>query len=191
MIKARSQAIPKQTQARPRGRAPIKMDFVREKTLLVAFLAGKGLKLTRQRETVVDEIFSSRGHFEAEDIVERLKHKRARVSRATVYRTLELLQECRLVEKINFGTSRSFYEHIHLGMHHDHIICTRCNVVIEFVDERIEKLQEEICASHGIRLNSHSMRLFGECKVCRLGKDGPYRPDSAAPRVAPRTAAQA
>jgi Fur family ferric uptake transcriptional regulator len=153
-------------------------EFVREKTLLVAYLAGKGLKLTRQRETVVDEIFASGGHFEAEDMVERLKRKRARVSRATVYRTLELLQECRLVEKVNFGTSRSFYEHVHLGQHHDHIICTRCNVVIEFVDERIEKLQEEICAANGIRLQSHSMRLFGQCEVCRLGKDGPPRPSA-------------
>jgi Fur family transcriptional regulator, ferric uptake regulator len=159
--------------ARPPKHAGIKQDFLREKTLFVAFLSGKSLKLTRQRETVVDEIFASGGHFEAEDMVERLKRKKARVSRATVYRTLELLQECRLVEKVNFGTTRSFYEHVHLGEHHDHIICTRCNVVIEFVDERIEKLQEEICASNGIRLESHSMRLFGECNVCRLGKDGP------------------
>jgi Fur family ferric uptake transcriptional regulator len=112
-------------------------------------------------------------------MVERLKRKKARVSRATVYRTLELLQECRLVEKVNFGTTRSFYEHVHPGEHHDHIICTRCNVVIEFMDERIEKLQEEICASNGIRLRSHSMRLFGECVVCKLGKDSPQRISSS------------
>ena len=191
MMKARSQAAPPPARARPRGRALVEPDFVREKTLLVAFLAGKGLKFTRQRETVVDEIFASGGHFEAEDIVERLKRKRGRVSRATVYRTLELLQECRLVEKVNFGTLRSFYEHVHPGMHHDHIICTRCNVVIEFVDERIEKLQEEICASQGIRLNSHSMRLFGECRMCRLGKDGPQGQAAAARRVAPGTAVPA
>jgi len=159
----------------PRGRhraAGPKIGFDREKVLFVEFLAGKRLKLTRQRETVINEIFASGGHFEAEELVERLKRKHARVSRATVYRTLELLQECRLVEKINFGTSRSFYEHVHPGQHHDHIICTRCNLVIEFVDERIEKLQEEICLRNGIRLKSHSMRLFGECESCRLGKDG-------------------
>ncbi len=155
-------------------------NFARERDLFLAFLAGKRLKLTRQRGAVINEIFGGGGHFEAEDLVEQLKRKHARVSRATVYRTLELLQECRLVEKVNFGTSRSFYEHIQPGEHHDHIICTRCNVVIEFVDERIEKLQEEICARHGIRLQSHSMRLFGECDVCRLGKDGPHPP----PRVA-------
>lgn len=150
-----------------------KPDLSRERSLFEAFLAGKSLKLTRQRETIMNEIFASGGHFEAEDMVERLKHKQARVSRATIYRTLELLQECRLVEKVNFGTSRSFYEHIHLGQHHDHIICTRCNLVIEFVDDRIEQLQEEICVRNGIRLKTHSMRLFGECIVCRLGKDGP------------------
>jgi Fur family ferric uptake transcriptional regulator len=163
--------------------APPKPDFGRERSLFAAFLAGKSLKLTRQRETIMNEIFASGGHFEAEDMVERLKHKRARVSRATVYRTLELLQECRLVEKVNFGTARSFYEHIHLGEHHDHIICTRCNLVIEFVDDRIEKLQEEICTRNGIRLKSHSMRLFGECAVCRLGKDGP--PPAVRPASSP------
>jgi Fur family ferric uptake transcriptional regulator len=182
MAKATSQtALPRSQAARRSARAPSNPEFAREKTLFVAFLGGKGLKLTRQRETVVDEIFASGGHFEAEDMVERLKRKRARVSRATVYRTLDLLQECRLVEKVNFGTSRSFYEHILPGKHHDHIICTRCNVVIEFVDERIEKLQLEICASNGIRLQSHSMRLFGQCEVCRLGKDAPGKQNAAPP----------
>ena len=171
----REQSVVGGRSARVSQRDLHKVDFAREKSLFVAFLESKSLKLTRQREVVVDEIFASGGHFEAEDMVERLKRKKARVSRATVYRTLELLQECRLVEKINFGTSRSFYEHVHVGQHHDHIICTRCNVVIEFVDDRIEKLQEEICTSNGIVLRSHSMRLFGECKVCRLGKDDPQR----------------
>ena len=155
------------------GHSGSRPDYGRERSLFETFLAGKSLKLTRQRETIMNEIFASGGHFEAEDMVERLKHKHARVSRATVYRTLELLQECRLVEKVNFGTSRSFYEHIHLGQHHDHIICTRCNLVIEFVDDRIEQIQEEICVRNGIRLKTHSMRLFGECVTCRLGKDGP------------------
>lgn len=157
-------------------------DIGRERSVFASFLAGNCLKLTRQRDAVIREIFGGGGHFEAEDLVEKLKRKHARVSRATVYRTLELLQECRLVEKVNFGTTRSFYEHIQPGEHHDHIICTRCNVVIEFVDPRIEKLQEEICARHGIRLQSHSMRLFGVCEHCRLGKDGPRpAPRSASP----------
>lgn len=181
MDKAAAPGAPqKSPDARRGGRAPSRAEIDREKTLFTAFLAGKGLKLTRQREAVVEDIFASGGHFEAEDMVERLKRKRARVSRATVYRTLELLQECRLVEKVNFGTSRSFYEHVLLGQHHDHIICTRCNVVIEFVDDRIERLQEEICAAHGIRLQSHSMRLFGECAVCRLGKDAGKQPSAPA-----------
>jgi Fur family ferric uptake transcriptional regulator len=153
-----------------RPAVPQRPDFQHERSVFAAFLAGKRLKLTRQRDAVIREIFGGGGHFEAEDLVETLKRKRARVSRATVYRTLELLQECRLVEKVNFGTTRSFYEHIQPGEHHDHIICTRCNLVIEFVDERIEKLQEEICARYGIRLQSHSMRLFGVCDACRLGK---------------------
>ncbi|HUJ74974.1 MAG TPA: transcriptional repressor [bacterium] len=176
----RPQRLPAPASGSPRVQAPRRAEgqraaqhnYAKEKSRFVEFLGTKKLKLTRQREVVLREVFGGFGHFEAEEVVERLKAKRSRVSRATVYRTLELLQECQLVEKVNFGTARSFYEHVHLGEHHDHMICTRCNVVIEFYDRRLEALQDEICRKHGIHLRSHSMRLFGECQVCRLGKDG-------------------
>jgi Fur family ferric uptake transcriptional regulator len=144
-------------------------DFSKERSRFVEFLEHKSLKLTRQRELLLEEIFKDDGHFEAEELVERMKHRDARVSRATVYRTLDLLQECLLVEKINFGTSRSFYEHVTLGQHHDHMICTRCGAVIEFFDDRLETLQDEISRKHGMELTHHSMRLFGICKSCRMG----------------------
>lgn len=142
-------------------------DINAERARFAEYLEHKNLKLTRQRELLLEEIFNDGGHFEAEELVERLKHRDTRVSRATVYRTLELLQECSLVEKINFGTTRSFYEHVSPGQHHDHIICTRCGTVIEFMDERIEALQEEVCRKHGLELTHHSMRLFGVCRQCR------------------------
>ncbi len=157
------------TPVRPRYKSA-RGGFARERSRFVEFLEHKGLKLTRQRELLVEEIFRGDGHFEAEELVERMKHRDARVSRATVYRTLELLQECLLVEKVNFGTSRSFYEHVQLGQHHDHMICTRCGTVIEFFEDRLEALQEEICRKHGLELTHHSMRLFGLCKQCRQGK---------------------
>ncbi|HEX9841708.1 MAG TPA: Fur family transcriptional regulator [bacterium] len=137
-----------------------------EKSAFLEFLASKHLKLTRQRQAVVDEIFSDSGHFEAEELVERLKNGRTRVSRATVYRTLELLRECQLVEKLDFGTPRSFYEHVPPGEHHDHLICTRCGNVIEFHNERLEALQREICSNFAFQDSHHSLRIFGLCSKC-------------------------
>jgi Fur family ferric uptake transcriptional regulator len=137
-----------------------------QKEVFLRFLSSKNLKLTRQRQAVVDEIFSDSGHFEAEELVERLKSSRARVSRATVYRTLDLLRECQLVEKLDFGTPRSFYEHVPPGEHHDHLICTRCGNVIEFHNERLEALQREICDNFGFQDTHHSLRIFGLCSKC-------------------------
>jgi Fur family ferric uptake transcriptional regulator len=137
-----------------------------QKEAFLEFLASRHLKLTRQRQGVVDEIFSDNGHFEAEELVERLKGKRVRVSRATVYRTLELLRECQLVEKLDFGTPRSFYEQVHPGEHHDHLICNRCGNVIEFHNERLEALQREICRNFDFQESYHSLRIFGLCSKC-------------------------
>ena len=146
----------------PAGRHPAAV----HKEVFLEFLASKRLKLTRQRQAVVDLIFSDSGHFEAEALVERLKIGRTRVSRATVYRTLELLRECQLVEKLDFGTPRSFYEHVPPGEHHDHLICTRCGNVIEFHNDRLEALQSEICSNFGFQDSYHSLRIFGLCSKC-------------------------
>ena len=146
----------------PAGRHPAGV----HKEVFLEFLVRKRLKLTRQRQAVVDLIFSDSGHFEAEALVERLKIGRTRVSRATVYRTLELLRECQLVEKLDFGTPRSFYEHVPPGEHHDHLICTRCGNVIEFHNDRLEALQSEICSNFGFQDSYHSLRIFGLCSKC-------------------------
>lgn len=147
-----------------------------QKARFLAYLVHQGLKLTRQRQAVVNEIFSDNGHFEAEELVERLKRQSPRVSRATVYRTLELLQECQLVEKLDFGTHRSFYERVSPDGHHDHLICTRCGNVIEFHNDRLEALQQEICGNFDFRESYHSLRIFGLCSKCSQG--GEPSPDT-------------
>ena len=133
----------------------------------MTFLAEKGLKLTRQREAVIDEIFNDSGHFEAEEIVQRLKKRKGRVSRATVYRTLELLRESQLVEKLDIGDTGALYEHVIAGDHHDHLICTGCNQVIEFHDPSLEAKQQAICSRYDFQETHHSLRIFGLCANCR------------------------
>ena len=155
----------KPTQASGESGSPDSESMPREEQF-VDFLARQGLKLTRQRRAVVNEIFSDAGHFEAEELVERLKGHRTRVSRATVYRTLELLRECKLVEKLDFGTQRSYYEHVSPSEHHDHLICIRCGNVIEFHNEALETLQKEICGNFGFQESYHSLRIFVHCSKC-------------------------
>ena len=153
-------SAPSASTARDRSAEQQKRDFVQ-------FLATRNLKLTKQREAVVDEIFTKPGHFEAEEIVLRLKTNRQRVSRATVYRTLELLKECLLVERLDFGTQASFYEHVQEGEHHDHLICVRCANVIEFHNEKLEQIQAEVCRNFDFVERYHSLRIFGLCSKCR------------------------
>ena len=138
-----------------------------QKQLFVEFLAARRLKLTRQREAVVDEILANPGHFEAEEIVQLLKDNRQRVSRATVYRTLDLLKDCLLVERLDFGTNVAYYEHVEEGSHHDHLICLRCGNVIEFHNEKLEKIQTDVCEQFEFTERYHSLRIFGLCGKCR------------------------
>ncbi len=142
-------------------------DALHERAHFFKCLSARNLKLTRQRKAVVEEILNHNGHFEADEIVLLLKEKRIRVSRATVYRTLELLMESRLVQKLDFGDSGSLYEHFQVGGHHDHLICTECGRVIEFHDRKLERAQSGICAQHDFEESHHSLRIFGVCGRCR------------------------
>lgn len=139
----------------------------RQKRQFNEFLAERNLKLTRQREAVVDEILTNPGHFEAEEIVERLKSNRRRVSRATVYRTLDLLKECLLVERLDFGDNAAYYEHVEEGGHHDHLICEACGNVIEFHNAELERIQAAVCENFDFQERTHSLRIFGLCSKCR------------------------
>jgi len=114
----------------------------------------------------VDEILANPGHFEAEEIVQRLKANRHRVSRATVYRTLDLMKECLLVEQLDFGTQASYYEHVQEGEHHDHLICIRCGNVIEFHNDALETTQSAVCRNFDFQERYHSLRIFGLCSKC-------------------------
>ena len=135
------------------------------------FLKTKGLRLTRQRSRIFEKAFARHDHFTAETFLEWLAAeevaKADRVSRATVYRTLGLLTDGGFLELLDTGSSEAHYEHVLGHRHHDHLICTQCGRIEEFVDERIEELQDEIARSHGFELKSHDLRLLGICKSCR------------------------
>jgi Fur family ferric uptake transcriptional regulator len=142
-----------------------------ERRVFTEFLKKKSLKSTRERAALFDEIFSTHRHFDAEDLVIRMRERGTKISRATIYRTLEILHECGLVGRVRLNEEKYRYERLKRGEHHDHLVCTSCGKVIEFVDRAIEKRQIAVCRAHDFAATSHSHQIWGRCSSCR-GRSG-------------------
>jgi len=124
-------------------------------------LKTEGLRHTKQRQQVWDEIRISSEHRDAEEIYIAInKNKDLKVSRATVYRTIDVLVKNNLVRKMDLGDGRALYEHKIDDGHHDHIICVETGKIIEFYNEDLEILQENIVKKHGYELVRHVHQLF-------------------------------
>ena len=137
-----------------------------EKTL-DRYMGEHGLKSTRQRSLIVDVFFAMQGHFSVEEVWGRVRQDDPRVSVATVYRTMKLLSESGLAHARNFGDGQTRYEAAIGREHHDHLICTSCQTIIEFENDQIERLQEAVARRHGFKVISHKMELYGLCKNCQ------------------------
>jgi Fur family ferric uptake transcriptional regulator len=135
--------------------------------LLQRYMAERGLKSTRQRSLIIDTFFGLGGHVTVEDLWSRVRQTDAKVSVATVYRTMKLLSESGLAQARNFGDGQTRYEPAAGRHHHDHLICTRCGTIIEFENDRIEQLQDAVAKKHGFRVTSHKMELYGLCRDCQ------------------------
>ena len=131
------------------------------------FLRSRQLKLTGERHELLAEVFAQTQHFDADQLHIALKQKGKAISRATVYRTLDLLVQCGLVRKSSFGDQHAHYEPVRSDEHHDHLICVNCSAIIEFYSSELEKLQEAICTEHGFKPMHHSHQIFGLCKECQ------------------------
>ena len=125
-----------------------------------------GLKYTPQRERVFKVIMTTRGHFEIGELVDRIKRLGIDVSRATVYRTLDILKELGYVNEVIKIKNKTIYE-VALKEHHDHLICKSCGEIIEFQSKRIERLQNKICEEYGFQPHYHRLEIFGLCKRCQ------------------------
>lgn len=135
------------------------------------YLSGRGLKFTKERMAIVAEIFSTQGHFEPEHLYFRIRGSGIKASRASVYRTLNLLIESGLVERISRTEKGNVYELTFGHKHHDHMVCTDCGEVIEFYSENLEALQNEICLNHNFDGISHTLEIRGQCKKCKKIKN--------------------
>ncbi len=131
------------------------------------YMDKNGLRSTAQRRLVTDRFFRSTGHLSIEDLLGIVREQDPKIGYATVYRTLKLLKECGLAYERNFGDGVSRYEVALEDEHHDHLICLDCGRIVEFENEEIERLQDELASKRGFQLKRHTHELYA------IGKKGP------------------
>jgi len=143
------------------------LDNQAAREILSNYLKGKGkLRATSARFAVLDEVLRTQGHFDVESLYYRLITSGVKVSKATVYNTLDLLQNCGLVSKYRFAENTSRYEKAFGRPHHHHLICLKCGDIIEFVNERLERIQDEVCREKHFESQSSTLQIFGTCPKC-------------------------
>jgi Fur family ferric uptake transcriptional regulator len=129
------------------------------------FLARKNLRVTAQRQAIVDTVFSTHQHFTAEQLLEWSRQRDKSVSRATVYRTLPLLTESGLVREMDFGKDYKFYDPNYADHpNHNHIICNDCEKIVEFESDKIEKLESQITRRLGFSIKMQRLQITGSCE---------------------------
>ncbi|MCE5249718.1 transcriptional repressor [bacterium] len=131
------------------------------------YLQANGLKYTGSRAMILNAVTALDGHFYVEDLYDNLRRKNAHISRATVYRIIPLLLESHIIQETLDCTGATRYEHAYGRKHHDHLVCIQCGKIIEFSEDRIEKLQDEICRKNMFTAVEHHLSIRGYCGECR------------------------
>lgn len=130
------------------------------------FLKSKELKDSSERKLILRSVLSFNKHFNADDLFERLRKQNNHVSRATIYRTIPLLLQSGLISEALQCQDKKSYEVAFQKEHHDHLLCVKCGKTIEFYNEGIEKLQNEVCRKYNFTPLEHKLGIKGYCKNC-------------------------
>jgi Fur family transcriptional regulator, ferric uptake regulator len=142
---------------------------------LAELIQKKGLKHSRQRETIAQVFFGMGGHVPIETLVARVREQEPHISVATVYRTMKLLADCGLAVARRFGDGQTRYEPStrHHPDAHDHLICTGCGAIVEFESDRISEVQTRVARRHGFEVERRRLELYGRCAACRKSDEEP------------------
>ncbi len=146
------------------------------KNAFIKYLKENKHRITNERFLILDAAININGHFDADELYLKMRKGMMRVSRATVYNTLELMSDCKILTKHNFKGDRARYETKYGRRTHYHLLCTSCNMILEFENDEIEKLLAKTCKRYDLKLIDHSLQVFavckdtGNCKNCKIVK---------------------
>jgi Fur family ferric uptake transcriptional regulator len=144
---------------------------IREEEVFRTYLSERALRMTEERRAILTAVLRTHRHFDVDELSTALRKSGRRVSRATIYRTLDHLVESGLAIRHDFGDNNARYEHAYGRLHHDHMVCLHCGEIEEFENPEIEALQERVSREHSFELTRHTMLLFGRCRNCAPGGD--------------------
>ena len=140
------------------------MDLELAKENFTKYLKSGSYRITPERFVILEAVMRHDGHFDADELFFQLKTSGQKVSRATVYNTLDLLVDCDLVSRHQFGQNLAEYEKSYGHKQHDHLLCTECHKVVEFCDPRVHNIQKTVGELLGFEVMHHSLILYGNCK---------------------------
>jgi Fur family ferric uptake transcriptional regulator len=137
-----------------------------ESQILKNYLKERNLKITGQRQLILDAFLNNESHVSAEELYDQIKLENPRIGLATIYRALKLFSQCGLANEVRFSNGVTRYEHLFGHEHHDHLICLNCGKYIEVVDPAIEELQARLAQDNKFQVLRHRMELYGICQDC-------------------------